>query len=573
QDIEFGSRFPELAPDHPRRRRGAELWRQINAQRAKLRRYGGWEEDWGAYREWHFSPIETTAIRIRFKTRSVGIDELQVFGPAEPNRNLALADDGTKVSGYPAKGIEDRNPVERVNDGEFGTMGWRAKVEQDAERPWLRLDFNRAVVIDRMRMSANRAYFYETDYLEQKPYLPRYEFDMDVLQPDGSWKPWVGTWYVNKKLNEKHPERPSILAEVQRLIATLQEEGPQPSFIGRLIRPKRTFVLLRGNPETPRDEVAPAAPEILGGDLGLSSDTPGPQRRRRFGEWATSPNNPLTARVMANRIWMHVFGRGIVTTPGDFGHAGARPTHPELLDWLAAEFMHPTVDPGVFVGHASDAGQAPARPWSVKHLIRLLVTSRAFRQSSRPRPEGMAIDPDAALLWRFPPRRVEAEVIRDSILLASGCLDLRLGGRSYRIFNVKKTYAQWEVVDNYGPQTWRRMLYQERMRRVDDGIFTAFDFPDFGQVCPKRPVSTTPLQSLNLLNSPFAVDQSRRLAERALKDSGGDLARAVDRCFELLLCRPPTDEERNDCLAVARAHGLPMVCRSLINSNEFVFLQ
>ena len=132
---------------------------------------------------------------------------------------------------------------------------------------------------------------------------------------------------------------------------------------------------------------------------------------------------------------------------------------------------------------------------------------------------GLQKDAGSTLLWRFPPRRVEAEVIRDGILLASGKLNSEMGGRSYRIHNVKKTYAQWEVVNNFGPETWRRMIYQERMRRVDDRIFTAFDFPDCGQVRSKRPVSTTPLQALNLMNSEFVVDQSKHLAERANREA------------------------------------------------------
>ena len=163
------------------------------------------------------------------------------------------------------------------------------------------------------------------------------------------------------------------------------------------------------------------------------------------------------------------------------------------------------------------------------------------------------------------------EVIRDGILLASGKLDTKIGGRSYRIHNVKKTYAQWEVVDNHGPHTWRRMLYQERMRRVDDQIFTAFDFPDCGQVRAKRPVSTTPLQALNLMNSPFVVEQSAFIAERAETEAGQGVS-GVKRCFELLLGREPTPNELKASLAVAKQRGLQFVARALINSNEFAFI-
>ena len=170
------------------------------------------------------------------------------------------------------------------------------------------------------------------------------------------------------------------------------------------------------------------------------------------------------------------------------------------------------------------------------------------------------------------PRRVEAEVIRDGILLASGKLNREMGGRSYRIHNVKKTYAQWKVTDNFGPETWRRMIYQERMRRVDDQIFTAFDFPDCGQVRAKRPVSTTPLQALNLMNSNFVVDQAKHLANRAKGESKGNLEKSVVRAFELIFTRKPEKEELDASMEIARVDGLEIVCRALINSNEFAFL-
>jgi hypothetical protein len=257
---------------------------------------------------------------------------------------------------------------------------------------------------------------------------------------------------------------------------------------------------------------------------------------------------------MVNRMWHHLFGMGIVPTGSDFGFAGALPSHPELLDWLAAEFMSPT--------------QTEAAPWSMKAMIRTIVMSEAFQRSSQPTDNGMNVDAGTALLWRYPPQRVEAEVIRDGILQASDKLDRTIGGRSFRIHNEKKTYAQWEVVDNHGTETWRRMLYQERMRRVDDKMFTAFDFPDCGQVRAKRPVSTTPLQALNLMNSNFVVEQSDFIAERAKKDAIENLDSQISRIFELLLNRQPSQDE----LAACRGVELKLVARTLINSNEFAFL-
>ncbi|WP_235034004.1 PSD1 and planctomycete cytochrome C domain-containing protein [Roseiconus lacunae] len=561
EDIEFGSRHPEYSPEHPVRQRGAEIWKSIAERRKELRATGGWEEDWGAYRELHFNPVTTTAIRLRFKMKNLFVDEIEVLGNEGLHDNLALASRGTKVSGFPEKGFQSRNPINRVNDGEYGTMIWRAKVEKGDEQPWVQFDFSKPETINRLRLSNNREYFYETDYLTRKPHLPRYEYDVDIRTEDGQWQPWVGTWVVNKKLNQEHPERRKLTKEIQGLIEQLAEEGPRPSFVGRLIEPAPTHVLLRGSPESPRDEVAASGPKALAGDLQLTFDDPGPKRRRAFADWIASPDNPLTARVMVNRIWHHIFGSGLVTTTSDFGNAGARPTHPELLDWLAAEFVAPT-----------KSGSEP-KSWSVKHVVRLLVTSDAFRQSSHPREEAIAIDGGAQWLWRFPPKRVEAEVIRDTILQASGTLDRTLGGRSYRIHNVKETYAQWEVVDNYGAETWRRMIYQERMRRVDDQMFTAFDFPDCGQVRAKRPVSTTPLQALNLMNSDFVIDQSKRIADRATSEVGDAPAEIVNRCFQLLLGRNASAAEQQNCKELLKSGDVPLLCRAIINSNEFAFLQ
>lgn len=208
----------------------------------------------------------------------------------------------------------------------------------------------------------------------------------------------------------------------------------------------------------------------------------------------------------------------------------------------------------------------------MRNMIRMMVMSHAFRQQSVPRAEAIEIDSTASLLWRFPPKRLEAEVIRDGILRASGKLQDKVGGRSYRIHNVKKRYSQWQVINNFGPETWRRMLYQERMRRVDDQIFTAFDFPDCGQVRARRPISTTPLQALNLMNSDFVMQQSTLIAERAQEHADGDSAAAIDRCFELILGRQPTPPESQACAEVASRDNLASVCRALINSNEFAFL-
>jgi hypothetical protein len=491
----------------------------------------------------------------------VRLDEIEIFGPLERRRNLALASEGTKVFSPPEMAVV-RAELHKVNDGQYGTEGWGARSPKGSQqKPFVEFTFAEPREFNRLRLSTNRKDFLETDYLLN---LNKFNFGgyrVEVQDDDGEWRPIASTMNF-EPLNKKHPSRRAVLAELQTLIHEVNEQGPKPSFVARFVNPVKTFVFSRGSPENPRDEVFAAGLRELDGDLGLPPNASGRQRRTAFAQWLTRPTHPLTARVAVNRLWHHVFGRGIVSTTSDFGAAGASPTHPELLDWLAAELMQPTV---------CDDGETPAN-WSMKHLIRLMVMSRAFRQSSLPRDDGLAVDADSTLLWRFPPKRVEAEVIRDSILQASGSLDRTLGGRSYRIHDVKKRYAQWTVTDNHSATTWRRMIYQERMRRVDDQMFTAFDFPDCGQVRARRPVSTTPLQALNLMNSQFVIEQSQLISERALHESGGDPGRSIDRCYQLLLGRSPTSIEQEACVSVAEEESLAVVCRALINSNEFAFL-
>ncbi|MHC4994086.1 MAG: PSD1 and planctomycete cytochrome C domain-containing protein [Planctomycetota bacterium] len=560
QDVEFGGRFPELAPDHPRRVRGQEMWKQIARERQIVRKNGAWIEDWGGYRETHFAPVTTKKVRVQFMTPGIGLDELEIFGPEDNRRNFALASEGTAFF-TPDTFVTNNNRfgVRYANDGEYGTMRWQAKAPAGSkEKPWVEITFTEPRTISKLRMSSNREYYFETDYLSQGGGMNFSSLRIDVQNGAGEWKTVAGTYAIDQ-VNKKNPERAAAIKRLNGVIARLAEEGPKHSFVARFTRPNKTHVLHRGSPENPREEVTPGGPKVFGGELGMTGQEPGKARRAAFAGWMVSDRNPLTARVMANRIWHHVFGAGIVTTTSDFGLAGAAPTHPDLLDWLAAEFAEPTAPGG--------------EPWSMKSLIRLMVMSDTFRQSSAPTERGVAVDAGGTLLWRFPPRRMEAEVIRDAILQSSGKLDRTVGGRSYRIHNVKKTYAQWEVENNHGPDTWRRMLYQERMRRVDDRMFTAFDFPDCGQIRAKRPVSTTPLQALNLLNSEFVMSQSALIAERAERETEGqNLDASVRRCFQLTLNREPDAQELATSRRVAESGGLSLVCRSLLNSNEFAFL-
>ena len=572
QDVEFGGRYPELADTHPRKKRAKELYPQLFKERKTLREAGlAWAENWGGFQDYIFPEQTTKALRIDFTNPAIWIDELEIFGPERKEQghpapvatkqkrkkpiNHALASNGATLKTDPAM-TQGRGELHHANDGYYGTMQWRSKAPKNSpEKPWLEIHFPDPKKINRLRTSSNREYYFETDYIlnGQGKKLTAYNppnFKISILKEDGTWQQISHSQHAKNRLNQ-NPEHKAAHDRLHTLIGKMSEEGPRHAFITRFIKPVITKVLHRGSPENPRDEVPPAGFEILKGDLGLTSKTPGPERRKKFAQWLTNPDHPLTSRVMVNRLWHHTFGTGIVPTTSDFGIAGAKPTHPELLDWLAAEFIKPS--------------QPGAKPWSTKSLLKLLLTSEAFQRSSTPSSLALQKDANSALLWRYPPRRVEAEVIRDSILQASGKLDRTLGGKSFRIHNEKKTYAQWQVINNHGPETWRRMIYQERMRRVDDQIFTAFDFPDCGQVRAKRPISTTPLQALNLLNSPFVIDQSNHIAQRAQKEAPDSPRQHL---FTLLLKRPPTEEERK----TTQNLPLHLLARTLINSNEFAFL-
>jgi hypothetical protein len=275
-------------------------------------------------------------------------------------------------------------------------------------------------------------------------------------------------------------------------------------------------------------------------------------RRMALAAWITDKENPLTARVMVTRIWQYHFGTGLVETSSDFGANGAKPSHPELLDWLASEFVE--------------------RGWSIKAMHRLIVTSETYRQSSASRADAMAVDAASRLLWRFPPRRLEAEPIRDTILAVSGKLDLRMGGPGFSVFEPNDNYVRvYNPKQTFGPPEWRRMIYMTKVRMQQDATFGAFDCPDGGQIAPRRYTSTTPLQALNLLNSGFVLQQAEFFAERLKREQGDDVGKQVRRAFALAFGREPTDEEVNIATKFVEGEGLTIFCRALLNANEFVY--
>jgi cytochrome c553 len=320
--------------------------------------------------------------------------------------------------------------------------------------------------------------------------------------------------------------------------------------------PRPIHLLRRGDVEQPGDLLGPGALSCLSH---LSFDISKPEfegnRRRALADWIVDRANPLTWRSIVNRAWHYHFGRGLVDTPNDFGRNGSRPSHPELLDWLAAEFR--------------DGGQ------SLKGLHRWIVCSSVYRQSSRPDPRRAAIDADARLLWRQSRQRLDAEELRDAVLAVAGTLDARMGGPGFELFRFKDDHSPVydheapEAVD--APATRRRTVYRFVVRSVPNPFLDALDCADPNANTPVRNTTMTALQALALLNDPFILRQAGHFADR-LRRVSDDPALQIDSAFLLALGRPPRPDERAALAAYAARHGLSAACRLIFNMNEFVFI-
>jgi hypothetical protein len=324
-------------------------------------------------------------------------------------------------------------------------------------------------------------------------------------------------------------------------------------------KPPKTFVLERGEQTSPGEEVQPGYPIILSPNqkpapariTTIRSTTTG--RRSALARWITRKENPLTARVLVNRLWQHHFGRGIVATASDFGVRGDRPTHPELLDWLATEFT--------------------AHGWSVKHMHRLMLLSATYQQSSQPSARGHKLDPQNKLFSRMNRLRLEGEIIRDSLLTVSGRLNRQMGGLGVfppvppEALRGSKGWTTSRDPHDHG----RRSVYIFARRNLRFPFLEAFDLPDSNLSCPKRERSTTAPQALALLNSSDVVDAARALAARLTKEAPTEEER-ITLAYRLVMGRKPSATERKLSGAFLQEAPLSELCRALFNLNEFVYI-
>ena len=327
-------------------------------------------------------------------------------------------------------------------------------------------------------------------------------------------------------------------------------------------RPRPINLLPRGDVTKPGRPVGPGSftcVSTVPAVFDLPADHPEGARRAALAAWLTHPDNPLTWRSAVNRVWQRRFGRGLVETPNDFGRMGARPSHPELLDWLAVEFR--------------DAGQ------SFKSMDRLLVTSATYRQGSPASPEATraagAADPENHLLSRMTPRRIDAEAVRDSVLAVSGKLDPTMYGPGFQDFVVEKPdhspHYEYHLHDPEDPKSHRRSVYRFLVRSQQEPFMVALDCADPSMRVDRRNETLTPLQALALLNSKLTVAMARHFAARVEKEAD-ERTRQIEHAFQLALQRSPTDVERRQLVDYSTLHGMASACRLLFNLNEFVFV-
>lgn len=356
-------------------------------------------------------------------------------------------------------------------------------------------------------------------------------------------------------------EREKLRKQLHEVEATAPDPLPAAySFVNTGEAAPQSFVLRLGDPHSRLQPVDAALPYVVRAAYRIPQAAEG--RRTSFANWLASADNPLTARVMVNRIWQFRMGEGLVRTPNDFGTMGDKPESHALLDWLAAEFM--------------------AGGWSVKAIDRLIVTSATYRQSSATDEAKSKIDPQNRLFWRMNRKRFDAEMVRDATLAVAGTLSPEAGGRPVKIpiepevydliFTEYERDGLWPVNPDPNVQN-RRGIYLYNKRSVRLPLFTAFDQPDAITSCPVRPVSTHALQALSLFNSSFLQEVSKAFAARLEKSCGGNRGCQINSAWLLALSRKPRPEENQLAQRFFKSGGtLPDFCLALFNRNEFLYV-
>ncbi|MCA9194429.1 MAG: DUF1553 domain-containing protein, partial [Planctomycetales bacterium] len=547
-----------------------------------------------------------------------GIDEFEVWtaSKVDPSKdiidgvsiNVALATNGARASGA-ARKIEDFPDAygpQLTIDGKTGARFLATGSELTIELASTRL-------IDLVVFSIARG----EPTPEHNKFTFVAEYRIEVSLDGHQWqtvassadrRPLSGEQFLNHRLlklaatDEYHTQRTQIAKELSSVSQELNTIPPLPTaWIGKRVAEdaKGPFnVFLGGSAQKRGLEVFPASLSLFdtipiakeidqlpagsansnqvdidsesstnNSSFGyrLPTSTSESERRLALANWLVHPSNPLTPRVLVNRIWAYHFGTGIVDTPSDFGFMGGRPTHPELLDFLALQLRE--------------------HNWQLKPLHRMIMLSSSYQQSAEFRAEAGKLDADSRLLWRFPPRRLAAEEIRDSMLCVAGQLPsaetppldnqaVPNGGPGFRLYQfMQDNVCTYVPLDKHGPETYRRAVYHQNARASVVDLMSDFDQPDCTFTAPKRASTTTPLQALTLLNHSFTTDIAEHLHNRVVHDVGANSKDQIRRSFQLCFSRNPNESEMSQCENLIDEFGLQALCRVLLNTSEFIYVQ
>jgi len=515
-----------------------------------------------------FAPVVALQVRLVIDGSDTGdpnrnqarIDEFEVWTDETRPRNVALAANGGAAGGAQkeAKDFADAYGPHLAIDGKFGER-WFASGNV------LTITFAKPERIHRVLFSSDR-----NKALAEDSGISVFVGDYRIeVSPDGkSWKTVASSQDrkpATAALKQKRllaavtsPDESLVLESLARELASIEAEiakipSPPLWWVGTHVAAPGPFTtFIGGSPQRAGVEVKPASPGVFAGSgssFQLDTAKPEGERRLALAHWLTAADNPLTPRVLVNRVWHYHFGRGIVDTPSDFGFMGSRPTHPELLDWLAGELRR--------------------TGWSLKSLHRLIMTSQTYRQSGSWRADAAREDGDSRLLWRFPPRRLSAEEVRDTLLSVSGKLNLTMGGPGFKLYEYQQdNVATYVPLDVHGPETFRRAVYHHNARAARVDVMTDFDCPDPAYAEPRRASTTTPLQALTLMNHSFSLEMAAAFAGRIGVER--DVRQQVQRAFAVAYARPAKPDELAAATSLIEAHGLRAFCRALLNSSELI---
>jgi len=522
-----------------------------------------------ATNEERFEPVEARFVRFVMHAQTgnaktaVGarLDEFEIWTAGPDPRNVALAQSGAKAEGARASVAED---FPDAYGPQFAIDGNHAEQWFIGAPAQLTLTLARTETVERI-VFHNQHGAAQRVRTGQTPC----EYDVQVSLDGTEWRtvatsadrePWTPEHAVARLRRDvitpaEQMELSALTRQKQQTQRQLNAVPPlRLVWAGTYAEPtQRTFVHKGGDPMKPADPVAPASLAVLDRvttPYQLDLEAPEAERRLALARWIASDENPLTARVLANRVWHYHFGIGIVDTPSDFGFLGGRPTHPELLDWLAARLQH--------------------HGWRLKPLHREILLSQTYQQSGAYREEAARADQSSRFLWRFPPRRLGAEEIRDTMLQVAGKLESTMGGPGFRLYKfTQNNVSTYFPLDQPGPETYRRAVYHQNARASIVDLLSDFDFPDIAAAAPRRAHTTTPLQALTLLNHRFTLDMAAALAARL----SGDAAGQVQQAYALAFQRAPSSREAAGAVTFIQAHGIDAFCRALLNTNELIHLE